>query len=491
MSKNLGPIFNIAFDCVSEPILLLDSDLKPILANQAFIRLLSDYTSSNIGFEDIENLISGLDAVNLSEPALLEISIKTYQEKVKVRISPLIDGFVLLKVITSYASEDLRRNLHSQRMETLGMLAGGVAHDFNNILTGLLGHVSYLKNILPQLGAHSVSIKALEEGTKRASSLTQEILKFARLETAEKPQPIELGDSIERTYQLLRGAIPPHFEITYELPEQPVIVLANEAKLVQVIINLVMNSKDAIEKGGFVKISLSVVANVKELQKVFGSKELAFKRYACIRVTDNGHGISKEVLKHIFEPYYTTKKDHGTGLGLVIVSEIVSMFSGGIEIQSKEGKGTIVSVYLPIFEELQETAGSKIKQEKKPPLARGSERILVVDDEFPVRNVISLSLEHLGYSVTMAASGEEAIELYQTSAEPYDLLIMDMLMPNMSGDQAFFMLKEIDPNVKVLLISGYSSPEAVESVLENGGLGFIAKPFTISDLSARVRQCLD
>ncbi len=486
---NAALIFNMVFDCLSEPIYILDENQKPVFANQSFLKLLSQHTEQLVSIDTLINYLPDLNVTESEEPQLKELKIKGSKNKIKIKIISLPENYTVCKVISNFAEQELKRSLHSQRIETLGMLAGGVAHDFNNILTGLLGHVTYLKNVLPQNGSHSLSIKAIEDGTKRASSLTKEILNFARLETSEKARPVDLNDLIERTCNLLRGAISPQYEVTFLVPEDSVVVLADEAKIAQIIINLAMNARDAIQKGGFIQISLSIVEDKKEIKKVFADKDLSIKKYACLKVADNGSGMSKDVLKRIFEPYFSTKEDRGTGLGLSIVSEIVNLFSGAVNVKTKIGEGTEISVYLPIFEEDSQSENVTDKAFNAE-LSRGTGNILVVDDEQPVRNVLSLSLEHLGYSVTVAASGPEAIEIYKNSNISFDLVILDMLMPQMTGDQTFFILKEFDPKIKVLLISGYSSHEAVTSVLENGGLGIIQKPFTISDLAARVRQCI-
>ena len=386
-------------------------------------------------------------------------------------------------------NEELLKNLHTQRIETLGLLAGGIAHDFNNILTGLLGHITYLKTILPAAGSHILSLSALEEGAKKASTLTQEILNFSRLDSSERPDRIDLSDLVRRTFNLLRGAISPEYDLAFTVPEGVVPVLAGEAKLTQVIVNLVINSRDAIKVGGQVRINLEIIQDKKELADAFSTQELSAKRFAKLTVSDNGHGIPAEIQEHIFKPYYSTKKDKGTGLGLAIVHEVVKMYAGVIKLKTGMGKGTSISVYLPVLEDSSKDTFTNSSNEKDANLMRGNERILVVDDEYPVRNVLSLSLEHLGYNVEIASSGTEALELYRKSKQPIDLVILDMLMPQLSGDQTFFKLKAIDPDVKVLVISGYSSQEAVNSILDNGGLGFVQKPFTITELAKRVREC--
>jgi two-component system cell cycle sensor histidine kinase/response regulator CckA len=492
--KNYPHFFNMVFDCLSEPVLLTDENKKPVYANQAFLRAIGELVKRKIKIENLGILLLDLTGMNSATNMTQECRVKDCEEIIRLRAFPLLDEYALFKIITNFASQDVKLNLHSQRIETLGMLAGGVAHDFNNILTGLLGHVTYLKNILPETGAHTLSVKAIEEGTKRASSLTKEILNFSRMEISEKPKPVELCDLIEKTHNLLRGAISPQFEVSYMVPDDKIFILADEAKIAQVIVNLAINARDALTRGGFIKVELSAVSDEKELKKVLSEKDISVQSYACIRVIDNGHGMSKEVLKHVFEPYFSTKEEKGTGLGLSIVNEIVNMFSGTIHIltkqsTAKEQGGTSMAVYFPILE-AQSTESLPSDKGKQAELSRGTGTILVVDDEQPVRNVLSLSLEHLGYTVTCASSGSEALEIYKNSNKTYDLVILDMLMPNMTGDQTFFLLKELDPKVKVLLISGYSSQEAVSSVLDNGGLGIIQKPFTISDLATRVRQCL-
>ena len=206
-----------------------------------------------------------------------------------------------------------------------------------------------------------------------------------------------------------------------------------------------------------------------------------------IQIIDNGSGMSPEVVARIFEPYFSTKKERGTGLGLSTVAAIVREFGGAIVVDSEIGRGTTFAVYLPLLEE--EGRDATVKRPTPSSLERGNERILIVDDEYPVRNVLSLSLQHLGYTVEVASSGIEALEKYG-QAGAFDLVLLDMLMPELSGEETFFKLKEIDPNVSVLVISGYTSERAVTNILDNGGRDFLQKPFTIDELSRKVRECL-
>jgi two-component system, cell cycle sensor histidine kinase and response regulator CckA len=407
-----------------------------------------------------------------------------------LNVSPLDDGFRLVRVIAGSSKKENLKSFHSQRLETLGMLAGGVAHDFNNILAGILGHITYLKTILPGVGSHVESLNSIEEGAKKASLITQQILNFSKLDTTEKAARVNLADLVVKTHALLRGAISPEFVLERVIPEKPVWVLTVEAKMAQVIANLVINARDALKQNGTINVSVEIAEDEAVLCRAFGVTELGAKRYAALKVVDNGTGMPAEVLERAFEPYFSTKKDKGTGLGLSTVQAIVRTFGGAISIDSEINVGTAVTVFLPIVESVEEPQQDASSRRNPHQLEGGSERVLVVDDEYPVRNVLYLSLEHLGYQVDIASSGLEAIEKYSHPANVFDLVILDMLMPHLSGEEVFFRLKEIDPNVRVLVISGFCSEESVRNILDNGGRDFIQKPFTIGELSKKVRECL-
>lgn len=376
------------------------------------------------------------------------------------------------------------KDLHRQKMETLGVLAGGIAHDVNNILTGILGHVSYLMATLPKTGTHVASLQAIEDGAKKSAMMTRQILDYSKVESVEKITNINLTDLVTSSCNLLRGAISRQFKLFFEVPPQPVIVSGVEGHIAQVLINLVVNARDALKPNGEIRISL------KEVELLGGEENQATAtlrgKFACLCVADNGCGIPDEIIDKIFEPYFSTKKEKGTGLGLATVQAIVAHYGGSIDISSRVGIGTRMMVYLPVSEALFHSAES----EKVLPVPRGIERLLIVDDEYPVRNVLGLSLERLGYKVTLAASGIEALELYTDPAQ-YDLVILDMIMPELSGKEVFHRLCEIDPAVRVLVCSAYSSDSAIQSILQNGGKGYIQKPFAVEELARKVRECLD
>ena len=378
--------------------------------------------------------------------------------------------------------------MQTERLTTLGMLAGGVAHDFNNVLTGILGHVSFLKTILPRSGPHSDSVVAIEEGARKGSSITQQILNFSKANPEEKPSPIDLGAVVKSSVRLLKGAMPVGCTLECHVPADPIQVLAPEGRITQILINLVVNSRDAVGVHGKIVVNAEVTDDPDELSHAFGGADLSSVQYARVTVRDDGHGITEEVQRKMFEPYVSTKKAMGTGLGLATVLQTVKQYGGAITVASEVGVGTQITVYLPMLRAATSAGAESGHGEVLG--STGRERILIVDDEYPVRNVLSVSLEHLGYEVETASSGPEALEKYRNSGQPYHLVILDMIMPNMSGDKVFSELQGIDPGVRVLVISGYSSEAAVQAILDGGGLDFMAKPFTIEDLSRKVRQCI-
>jgi CheY-like chemotaxis protein len=265
--------------------------------------------------------------------------------------------------------------------------------------------------------------------------------------------------------------------------------VASEGKIAQVLVNLIINARDASKSGSEIHVRVDRVEDRAELERIFKSTELPAAAYGRIAVVDSGCGIPAELLERVFEPFFSTKGDKGTGLGLSTVAAIVRESGGAIVVNSEVDRGTTIGVYLPLVGGRASTASdtkSFVKRE-----ARGNkERVLIIDDESAVRNVIALSLQHLGYEVKTAASGGEGIEIIKNNPSAVDLVILDMLMPGLSGSEVFIELRKINPEVKVLLVSGFSSEEAVAAVLEGGGKGFLQKPFTIDELSARVKECL-
>lgn len=473
-----------------DPVFILDGAGTCIAANRGFASFVGRDRKELRG-RAITLVWPNFDLCTLSAGEVSqEFLIGNAQVPVRLILSSVPEGMLVCRVISASRDGASLASFHSQRLETLGMLAGGVAHDFNNILTGILGHITYLKTVLPGAGVHTESLTAIEEGARKASVMTQQILNFSRLDTKQAPSEIDLTELAQRTCTLLRGALPPSCQLRTLLPNTPVRVLAVEGKIAQVMVNLVVNARDAVEGDSVIEVSLGRKF-IDGSKTCIGPIPVALKgEYAIVRVIDKGSGMPDDVLEHAFEPYFTTKGDTGTGLGLATVAAIVREFGGGIDVHSAEGEGTTIEVYLPlsmaaVHEQRQEAVGASHG------LQGGTERILVIDDESPVRNVLSLSLEHLGYEVHTAGSGVEGIRMFREAERAIDLVLLDMLMPHLSGDEVFERLKEIDPQVRVVIISGFSSEDAVRRVLAAGGKAFVQKPFTIDELAVTVRECLD
>ncbi len=385
------------------------------------------------------------------------------------------------------AESDTARNRRKERLESLGRLAGGIAHDLNNLLTGILGHVSYLHWALAETGAHADSIKAIEDGARRGASLLNQILEFAKGEQAEY-RSVNLSLLVNAAFNLFRAALPSNIttEIKSESPE--LFVHGDEGQLSQLVMNLAVNARDALPNGGRIEISLTrVMIDNPQNFAVDSGSALGSGAYIKLVIQDDGTGIPKDLRDRIFEPFFTTKAQKGTGLGLANVAAIVQAHNGLITVESEEGKGTLFEVYLP-------EAAAKTDERsdaEQTSLPTGKERILVVEDEETVRVVIQRCLEHLGYEVEVAEDGTAALDMYAKTPSHYSLVILDMMMPKMSGDEVFEQLKAINPKVRVLISSGYSTDGRAQSILDNGGLGFIPKPFAIEDLAREVRRCLD
>jgi two-component system cell cycle sensor histidine kinase/response regulator CckA len=410
---------------------------------------------------------------------------------VLVKLATFSGELLLVRVLASFSDDDSSKVFHDQRLETLGILAGAVAHDFNNILTGILGHYAYLQHVLPHEGSHAESLKAIEEGALRASSLSQQILQFSRADTETSGAKVDLGEVVTRVCVLLKSAIPSQIRLRFEPPARAVSVIGSEAQLSQVIINLVINARDAIVGQGEILIAVERRCSSDEVSRLFGT-EPAASAYSALVVRDTGEGMDAETRERLFEPYFTTKGAKGTGLGLATVNSIVKRLGGAIEVESERGQGTEFRVVLPVVDDSAgdgHQAGVHVRDEG--PLPGYGERILVVDDEYAVRNVLGLSLSHLGYAVETAGSGLEALEKYQAANYGFALVILDMLMPGMSGEEVFNRLKQLNSCVRVLLVSGFSSEEVVHRILSQGGRDFIQKPFAIDVLARKVRGCLE
>ena len=473
-------------ESLPEPHCLVGKDLVCLGANSSFAALLGTRVDALVG-----NPVSAFWPTVERTPWLDREFSAEFSKKggapLIVRICTFDGDVRLIRVMATFSADKTSEVFHGQRLETLGLLAGGVAHDFNNLLTGILGHLAYVRSVLPGNGGYSESLQAIEEGALRAASLTQQILKFSKVDAASTTTRIELGDLVARVATLMKSAIPSIVRLNVVPSEKPVVVMASESYLSQVIINLIVNARDAIEGSGEVVVRLEPRCDRAGVEALFG-KEPPSPAYCTLVVEDTGAGMDEEVKARLFEPYFTTKKESGTGLGLSTVHSIVKELGGGIVVESERGKGTTFRIVLPADIDAHEDTESY--EDDSAPVRGNGEKVLIIDDEYAVRNVLGLSLSHLGYAVETACSGLEGVEKYAEAKGSFDLVILDMLMPGLSGEEVFARIREMNPTCRVLLVSGFSSEHVVSKILEQGGMDFIQKPFLIEVLSRKVRGCL-
>lgn len=375
--------------------------------------------------------------------------------------------------------------LHNQRLMSLGVLAGGVAHDFNNILTGMMGHIAFIKRNLEKNSKSNSknsndlmdSVVSIESAITKASSLTKQILNFSRLKLNDEKKVLNLTKVFEDTIFLLRASIPPMIEIENKL-EKNIYVEAVEASISQILINLVVNARDALKQ-----------CENKEGLKIQIVLSKDKDNYCKFSVTDNGIGISKEVQEKILLPYFTTKGDNGTGLGLYTVCDIVKSLKGKLSIASKEGVGSSFRIKLPMAKNVNDEENKKDNKSNEK-INKKSAKILFVDDEEVIRDVFFEGLKFLGYDVVAASGTKEAYDAFKKERGKFDLVITDMLMPDGSGEDLYIDLMSIRPDVKVIVISGFSAKEAVDKMLAYGAKAFLPKPFSIEELDSKIQEVL-
>lgn len=377
--------------------------------------------------------------------------------------------------------EELRQ---SQKMEAIGHMAGGIAHDFNNILTAVLSFAGLAKRQVGEDHPAYGRLAGIEEASLRGAELTRQLLTFARRQVTV-PRVFDLNELILNMDKFLRRLITADIElVTLPLPE-PARIKADPAQIEQVLVNLVVNARDAMPEGG----TLTIRTTRKKLNK--GFDDAAYGNYVCLIVSDTGVGMVKEVLAHIFEPFYTTKAPgKGTGLGLATCYGIVKQNDGHISVESKPGEGAEFQVFLPSVTSEETIKLARPWDETVAPV--GDELILLVEDEPAVRQSLSEFLLKQGYELVTAVNGEDALQQLnsQEDIQP-DLLLTDMVMPQLGGAPLAKILKEKIPGLKVLFISGYADESIVQPDTFAPHTAYLQKPFTLDTLARELRQLLD
>ena len=425
-----------------------------------------------------------LSAIETDEGTLITAAVRDVTERLAVQAEQE-------RLRTQVERERLERQLHqSQRLESLGQLAGGVAHDFNNLLGVISGYSAFVAD---EARSHPAGdgwqgvrddIEQVQHAAERAARLTHQLLAFARREVVQ-PRVLNLNDVVVNVLQLLQRTLGEHIEIITQLAPALESVLADPAQAEQVIVNLALNARDAMPGGG----RLTLETSNTEVDEAYAASRsnLDPGKYVTLRVSDNGTGMTPDVVDRAFEPFFTTKpKGEGTGLGLATIYGTIVQAGGNVRIYSEPGLGTTVTVLLPVTGERSGLAVAGPEEAA----GGGGERVLVVEDEPAMREVTRRILATNGYKVTAAASGEEAIAAVTGSADPLDVLVTDVVMPGMQGREVAERITGMQPGIAVLFMSGYTEGLLSDQGVLDPGINLIEKPFTETALLGKLRAVL-
>lgn len=408
----------------------------------------------------------------------------TYFEEMSLTLIETGEYVSVVRDITQRKeSEEALRQ--AQKLESLGVLAGGIAHDFNNLLTGMLGHASIVQATLPADSDSSEQLERLMQSAETAADLTRQLLAYAG-KGQFAIRPLNLNRLIRENAGLIETAIPRRTELTLDLQAELPLLEADRGQIQQVIMNLVINAAESLgEQGGEVHVSttLQTLQETSEAEFIGGDR-LAPGTYIVLEVRDNGKGMTKATIDRIFDPFFTTKTS-GHGLGLSATLGIIRTHNGGVQVESTLGQGSIFRILFPPSPTQE---GRILPNSFTPPQING--RVLIIDDEAPVRRVASDMLHVLGMETLAAASGQEGLEIYEQQSAHITLVILDMKMPGMDGEETFRHLRNINPNIKVILATGYSEADDLTTFVEQNTVEFLRKPFALSTLAEKIQTVL-
>jgi two-component system cell cycle sensor histidine kinase/response regulator CckA len=492
LAENKGDILRVMFDASHENALLLDLDGTVLAINTTAAHGLRKKPHEMVGGNIYEFLSDKVVAIRREQ------AMKVVTEKRPVSFSEETHGMILdWKIYPVFAEDDrvvklavfgqdvtTRKNLEAQlqearKMDALGTLAGGVAHQFNNALTAITGNIGLLEMDLPENHNFSRNIQDMKASAHRMVHLTKQLLAYAQGGRYHL-QTTPIRDFLENTLSLVEHTLKPSVRLETDLPLDLMEVKADRTQLQMVMSAIVANANEAIEKEGRIQVSARNVA----LDEADCQGPMQPGAYVRVRVKDDGKGMDEETRNRIFEPFFTTHFI-GRGLGMAAVYGIVSNHKGAITVESSPGEGTTVQIFLPA---VRKPRAFEEKGQQKKRAEQGVGTVLVIEDEPDVMEITRESIKRLGYTVFEAATGKEAVQ--KALAEPIDVALLDIKLPDMNGAQVYPLIMEARPELKVIVFSGYALDGPAQEILDAGADGFIQKPFSISGLSEKLKEVL-